>query len=84
VIALAKETKAIVTIEEHQIIGGMGSIVAQCLSENYPVPIEFIGVLDKFGQTGTTEELRKHYGLDVPSLIKKVELLISRKNKYCH
>lgn len=84
VISLAKETKAIITIEEHQIIGGMGSIVAQCLALNYPVPIEFIGVSDKFGQSGTTEELRKHYGLDVPSIIKKVELLIHRKNKYYH
>src|SRR3989344_4897696 len=50
IISLAKETDAIVTIEEHQIHGGTGSAVAECLSKNYPVPIEFVGVADKFGQ----------------------------------
>ena len=50
IIALAKEVKAIVTVEEHQIAGGMGSAVAEVLAQNYPVPIEFVGVHDKFGQ----------------------------------
>lgn len=84
VVSLAKETKAILTIEEHQIIGGLGSMVAQCLAENYPVPIEFIGIDDKFGQSGTIKELHEYYGLDIKSIKEKVNLLIHRKNKFCH
>src|SRR5680860_211989 len=64
IISLAKETKNIVTIEDHQVAGGMGSRVAECLAENYPVPIKFIGIKDKFGQSGKAEELYEHYGLD--------------------
>lgn len=76
VIALAKETKAIVTVEEHQIAGGMGSAVSECLSQNYPVKIEFVGVKDKFGQSGTPEELMEHYELGVSHIIKAIKKLI--------
>lgn len=61
IVALAKETGAIVTIEEHQIAGGMGSAVAEYLAQNAPTMIQFVGVNDKFGQSGTPEELIKHY-----------------------
>jgi len=80
VIALAKETKAIVTVEDHQIAGGAGSAVAECLSSNYIVPIEFIGVLDKFGQSGTPAELEKHYKIDTIDIIEKVQKVLKRKN----
>lgn len=80
IIALAKETKAIVTVEDHQIIGGMGSAVAECLASNYIVPIEFIGIDNKFGQSGTPEELEKYYEIDIPNIIKKVEKVLKRKN----
>ncbi len=79
IVALAKETKAIVTVEEHQIIGGMGSAVAECLSQNYPVPIEFIGVHDKFGQSGTPIELLEHYGMGTTHITKAVEKVLQRK-----
>jgi transketolase len=79
IIALAKETKALVTVEEHQVIGGMGSAVAECLSENYPVPIEFIGVKNVFGQSGTPEELIEHYGMGVSHIKKAVEKVLTRK-----
>jgi transketolase len=79
VVALAKEVKAIVTVEDHQITGGMGSAVAECLAENYPVPIEFVGVKDKFGQSGTPSELEKYYGLDVSDIIEKVQKVLKRK-----
>src|SRR5471030_2567990 len=75
VVALAKECKAIVTVEEHQVAGGMGSAVAEVLAQNFPVPIEFIGVQDKFGQSGTPDELIEHYGLGKNSIkeaVKKV------------
>lgn len=63
ILALAKETRKIVTIEEHQVAGGLGSAVAETLAESFPVPIEFVGVKDKFGQSGTPEELLEHYGM---------------------
>jgi transketolase len=64
VIRLAHETRALVTVEEHQIIGGLGSAVAECLAAHFPVPIEFVGVKDVFGQSGNTNELLELYGLD--------------------
>jgi len=72
IVTLAKETKNIVTIEDHQVIGGMGSAVAECLSEFYPTKINFIGVKDSFGQSGTPEELMKYYGLDTESIIETI------------
>lgn len=79
IVALAKETKKIVTVEDHQIRGGMGSAVAECLSQNYIVPIEFVGVNDKFGQSGLPGELEKHYGIDTPNIIEKVQKVLKRK-----
>lgn len=80
IVSLAKETKKIITVEDHQIKGGMGSAVAEVLSQKYPVLMEFVGVDDKFGQSGTPEELEKFYGLDVESIIEKTKRLINRKN----
>jgi transketolase len=79
VIALAKECKAIVTVEEHQVVGGMGSAVAEVLVQNYPVPIEFIGVQNKFGQSGTPEELIEHYGMGKDSIKEAVRKVLARK-----
>jgi transketolase len=79
IIALAKETKAIVTVEEHQIVGGMGSAVAGVLAQNYPVPIEFIGVRDLFGQSGTPDELIEHYGMGKNSIKEAVKKVFKRK-----
>ncbi len=80
IITLAKETRAIVTIEEHQIAGGMGSAVAEVLAQNFPVPIEFIGVNDKFGQSGTPDELIEHYGMGKDAIKESVKKVLSRKN----
>jgi len=79
IIALAKETKAIITIEDHQIIGGMGSAVAECLAENYITLIEFIGVKDKFGQSGTPDQLEKFYELDTLTIKDRVAKILKRK-----
>ena len=79
-IALAKETKLIVTIEDHQVSGGMGSAVAECLSQNYPTKIEFIGVKDKFGQSGTANELYEHYGLNVTQITETIKKLLNQKS----
>jgi transketolase len=63
VIRLAHEAGAIVTVEEHQIHGGMGSAVAECLASHFAVPIEFVGVNDRFGQSGKPDELIELYGM---------------------
>src|SRR3972149_1615680 len=68
IIAFAKSHKAIVTVEEHQAAGGMGSAVAELLSQEHPIKMKIVGVQDKFGQSGTPDELIKHYGLDTNSI----------------
>lgn len=80
VIALAKETKKIITVEEHQIAGGMGSAVAEILAVNCPTAMEFIGVKDEFGQSGTAKELIEHYGMDKDSIKDAIRKILKRKN----
>ncbi len=80
VISLAKETKAIVTVEEHQIAGGLGSVVAEVLAQFAPVPIEFIGVHDEFGQSGTPNQLVEHYGMGRDGISAAVLKVLDRKN----
>ena len=75
---LAKRVGRIVTVEEHQVFGGMGSAVSEFLAENHPVPIEFVGVRDEFGQSGTPDELIKHFGLDAEGIMKAVKRALSR------
>ncbi len=79
IIELAKECKRIVAVEEHQIAGGMGSAVAECLAQQYPVPQEFIGVRDEFGQSGTPSELIEHYGMGIRSIKEAVKKVLARK-----
>ena len=79
VVSLAKTTGAIVTVEEHQIIGGLGGAVAEVLAQNFPVPQEFIGVQNKFGQSGTQEELLEHYGMGEAHILETAKKVISRK-----
>jgi len=67
-ILAARETGAFVTAEEHQVMGGLGSAVAEVLSQNYPVPIKMIGVQDSFGQSGEPDELMELYGLKADSI----------------
>jgi transketolase len=78
-VSLAKECKAIVTVEEHQTMGGMGSAVAEVLVQNFPVPIEFVGVKDLFGQSGTPNELVEHYGMGKNSIKEAVKKVLKRK-----
>lgn len=63
IVAVAKRAGRVLTIEEHQVAGGFGSAVAECLSAEYPVPVTRLGINDEFGQSGTPEELLAHYGL---------------------
>ena len=79
IITLAKESGAIVTVEEHQIAGGMGSAVAECLAQYVPVPVEFVGVRDQFGQSGTPDKLIEHYGMGISHIMSAVKTVIERK-----
>ncbi|MGE4283215.1 MAG: transketolase family protein [Clostridia bacterium] len=79
-IKCAQETGAIVTAEEHNIYGGLGSAVAEVLSGAYPVPIEVVGVEDVFAESGDYEQLLKKYGLSAENIINKVEKVLKRKN----
>ncbi len=79
VIQLAKTTNAVVSVEEHQIAGGLGSAVSEVLSQNYPVPQEFIGVRDLFGQSGTPDELLEHYGMGETHILAAAKKVIGRK-----
>lgn len=77
----AKKTKAVVTAEDHSIIGGLGSAVAEVLAENAPLPVEMIGVQDLFAESGKADELYAKYGLDAKAIVKKAEKAIGRKKK---
>lgn len=79
IIAVAKSAGAIVTAEEHQIAGGLGSAVAEVLAEEFPVPMEFVGVRDQYGQTGTPAELMKHYRVDRDAIVVAVQDVLRRK-----
>jgi transketolase len=79
IVKLAREAGKIVTVEEHQIHGGMGSAVAEALAQNYPVPIEFVGVKDQFGQSGTPNELVEHYGMGVSGIKEAIKRILKRK-----
>lgn len=80
IIKAAKETQAIVTAEEHNIIGGLGSAVAEVLVEKYPVIMKRVGVKDKFGKSGKPDELLKEFGLTSDEIIKKVKEVIQLKS----
>jgi transketolase len=77
--SVAKKARAIVTIEEHQIAGGMGSAVSEFLAKTLPTPQEFVGVQDMFGQSGTPKELLSHYGMDKKAIMDAVERVLDRK-----
>lgn len=80
IIEAAQETGAIVTAEEHQINGGLGSAVAEILGANCPVPLERVGVKDTFGESGEPNLLMEHYGLAVSDIVTAVKRVLQRKH----
>jgi transketolase len=78
VIKCADKTKGIVTVEDHNIFGGLGSAVAEVLVQHNPVPMEFVGVQDSFGESGEPDELAEKYGIDHKAIIKSVHQLLER------
>lgn len=79
VLKAARDTGAIVTAEDHQIHGGLGSAVAEVLVQNYPVPQEFVAVRDTFGESGKGDELMKKYGIAKDDIVKAVKKVLQRK-----
>lgn len=80
IIAAAQKCGAVVSVEEHQVVGGLGSAIAECLARNYPVPQEFIGVQNRFGESGEPNELIEVFGMGVGSIKDAVKKVISRKS----
>jgi transketolase len=78
VVNSAKKTGAVVTAEEHQITGGLGSIIAQTLAKYHPTKIEFVGVNDSFGESGTPDQLMEKYGLGVKDIIAAAKRVTSK------
>lgn len=78
IVQAAQETKGIVTLEEHQIYGGLGSAVAEVLAQHSPARLEILGMPDSFGRSGSPEDLFAAYGLDVASLTQRVREFIRR------
>ena len=73
IVKCAKETKKIITIEDHSIIGGLGTAISEVLSEVYPTKVIRMGMNDKFGKSGKAEQLLKYYKLDSQAIIEKVK-----------
>ena len=74
-----KKTGCAVTAEEHNVIGGMGDSVAQVAAKHFPIPIEYIGTQDTFGESGTPNQLLTKYGLDTPNIVEAARKVIARK-----
>ncbi len=79
IIDTAKKCKCIVTCEEHQVNGGLGSAVAEVLSRTYPVIQEFVGIENKFGESGLPDELMRKYHLKAENIVSKVKSVIKKK-----
>jgi transketolase len=79
VIKAAQETGAIVTVEDSSIIGGLGGAVAEVVAENSPVPVKRVGIKDRFGQSGTVEELKKEYQLTADDIAKAVKEALKKR-----
>ncbi len=81
ILSSVQKTRCAVTVEEHQINGGLGDSVAQVLSRFHPSPLEMVAVNDSFGESGTPTQLLKKYGLDKENIVKAVERALARKGK---
>ncbi len=79
VVDLAKKTGAVVTVEDHQVMGGLGSAIAEVLAKNNPTPMEFIGLQDTFAESGKPSELMEKYKMDKNAIVNAVKKVIGRK-----
>jgi transketolase len=75
----AKACGAVVTVEEHNVLGGLGGAVAEALAKQCPMPIEFVGMQDTFGESGQPDELIAKYGMDADAVVAATRRVIARK-----
>jgi transketolase len=81
ILEAAQETGAIVTVEEHGIIGGLGAAVAEVVTESYPVPVRRVGIADQFTETGPYDDLLDHYGMSQKDILKAAHKVLALKMK---
>lgn len=81
IVSSARKTGCAVTVEEHQITGGLHGAIAECLAQNYPVPIEPVGMPNMFGESGKPEELLEKYGMSTAAIKEAVVKAVARKKK---
>lgn len=81
-LAAAKETGAVLTVEEHNVLGGLGSAVAEYLVQNHPVPMKFVGIQDRFGTSGTPDDLLKAFHLMPEDIVAAAEELLKQKQSF--
>lgn len=79
IIEFTKHSQAVVTVEDHQVTGGLGSAIAEVLAKHAPMPMEMIGLQDTFAESGTPEQIRAKYHMDTPDIVKAVKKVIERK-----
>lgn len=79
IIALAKSAKAVITVEEHQVMGGLGGAIAELLAKHAPVPMEFIGMQNVFGESGSPAQLLEKYGMGVKDIVRAVKKVVRRR-----
>jgi transketolase len=77
--AAARETGAIVTVEDHFVHGGLGGLVAETLAEEHPTPVSYVGMRDRYGTSGTWDELLEHFGLTPSAIADAARSVIARK-----
>lgn len=80
IIKSIQKTKCAVTAEEHNILGGLGDSIAHVAAAHYPIPIQYVGTKDTFGESGKPEDLLKKYGLDTPDIVAAAEKAMARRN----
>ena len=79
ILDMSERCGAAISLEEHNIIGGLGSAVAETLAGNLAVPFERCGIEDRFGQSGPAEELLKYYGIDTQSVVERIRQIVAKK-----
>lgn len=84
IVRCAEETGSFVTVEDHNIYGGLGGAVAEVLTQNHPCPVEFIGIRDIFAESGEPEDLAEKYGLTSPYIVKAAKQVLQRKKRGWH
>ncbi len=84
ILKAAQDTEAIVTVEEHSIIGGLGAAVAEVVTDNYPVPVKRVGIADQFTETGPYVDLLDNYGMSIKDILQATRQALAAKNNARH